>query len=320
MPSKSISPTGCLSSEDAALFYKLWMGLLDYVNRKHKIEPSLGRLITPAGLDIKKLLPIREKIWGNVGIIDEYTAYEKKTLSADEMAILKGWKNMVRGDFIVMKHLKKHSIFMTNDSSPLIYGVVGIMSTWEEMVPKDILPTTVQCVLLPFKEVILYDGIIKGGNVRFGPSYSKSFNDAYRASKALYGIITTFENLDDVLAKYDAGTKRRKHILDDILVDTYDEDAQISAWHDYFEDKLSFPFEAVCEKQLICSPLLPGEKLTVTGLVKFADSGENIVIMIEWQNRKFAIPLEQISTVDTSAVFSEAIEDWKYWVAAGYFC
>ncbi len=311
---------GRLSDEDAALFYKLWMGLLDYVNQAYDVDKSLDKLTSPAGLDIRKLMPIRDKLWSENTAIDEYVFNNKGRLSNEEVSILKGWKNAVHGDFIVMKHLKKHSVLMTNDASPLLYGAIGIMSAWEEMIPKDMLPTPVNCALMPFKGEIIYDSFLRGGNIRYGSGYKKSFNDAFCASKALYGIITSFADLDKILTQHTAGNARRKRILDEILVDTYDEHEQISAWHCYLEDKIKFPFEAVCDKQMIRSPLQIGEQVTATGLAKKNDCGEGIVIIINWLDRRFAVPLEQLKPTDTNADFYEAVEDWKYWVTAGHFC
>ena len=62
--------------------------------------------------------------------IDEYINAEKDSLAAGEVAIIKGWKNAVCGDFIIMKHLKKYSVLMTNEPSPLLYGTIRIMSKW----------------------------------------------------------------------------------------------------------------------------------------------------------------------------------------------
>ena len=320
MPTKTNPFAGRLSDEDAALFYKLWLGLLDYVNRIHKIDTSLGKLISPSGLDIKKLLPIRDKLWEDVSVIDEYINAEKDSLAADEVAIIEGWKSAISGDFIVMKHLKKYSALMTNEPSPLLYGVLGIMGTWEAMISKDRLPTIVNCALLPFKGAIVYDSFVRGGNIKYGSGYKQSFNNTYRSSKEQYGIIEDFENLDEILARHAVGSARRERILNEIIVDTYDEYEQISAWHCYLKDNINFPFEAVCEKQTIRSPLRVGEQLVATSLAKIGDCNEGIVIIIKWQGREFGVPLEQLKPLDDNADFGEAMEDWKYWVSSGHFC
>ena len=319
MPTKSTIVPGRLSDEDAVLFYKLWMGLLDYVNRKHSIDASLGKIISPKGMDINRLLPIRDRLWESESFIDEYIVAAKKALSADEITILEGWKKPICGKFLVMKHLKKYSVLMTHDSTPLLYGVVGIYSTLDEMIPKERLPVAVSSALIPFKGRIMYDSFFRGGNVSFGSSYKKSFNEAYRSSKAQYGIIESLDDVDEILSKHAADSIRKERIQNEILVDTYGEHEEMSAWHCCLKDNLIFPFEAICEKQMTRSPLNSGEKVTVIGLAKMNDCHGGIAVMIKWQDRKFAVPLEQLRPIDSAVDFGEAIEDWKYWISTGYY-
>jgi len=319
MPPQVNSLSGRLSEADAALFYKLWMGLLDYVNCKFQIDNSLGKLLSPRGLDIEKLLPIRDKLWTDIVLIDEYIENEKKSLSNDEITILRGWKTAVCDKFIVMKHLKKYSVLMTSEQSPLLFGTIGIMSTWEELVPTEMLPVMIDCVLIPFRNEIIYDSFLLGGNIRFGSSYKKSFNNAYRASKELYGIIMNFDNLDETRVRRAVATSRRKRILNDVLAEVREERQMISAWHKYLENAFKFPFEAVCKKQLVRSPLEIGEQVVVANLAKVKDCGEGIAVVIEWHGRKFAVPLEQLGAADPTMYFTEALEDWKYWITADCF-
>ena len=318
MPEK-IQSTGCLSADDAALFYKLWIGLLDYVNSVYGVNKKLGRITSPAGLEISSLLPIRDKLWGERTAISEYIFNNKNRLTEEETDILKGWKNAVAGDFILMKHLKKHTVLMTNEPAPLLYGAEGIMSTWEEMIPKDRLPTVINTVLIPFKGKIIYDSIVRGGNIRYGAGYQKGLNESYRSAKSQYGIITSFDELGGLLEKHASDSQRRQRISDEILVDAYDEYEQISAWNCYLEDALVFPFEALCEKEMIRSPLRIDEQVTAVKLADVDDCCEGIMVIIKWQDRKFAVPLEQLKPVNPDVSFAESIEDWKYWLATGCF-
>ena len=85
------------------------------------------------------------------------------------------------------------------------------------------------------------------------------------------------------------------------------------------KDAIAFPIEAVCEKQMIQSPLRVGEQVTAINLAKINDCNERIMIIIKWQDREFAVPLEQLKPIDAGADFCDAVEDWKYWVSAGRF-
>ncbi len=309
---------GRLSDDDAQLFYRLWLGLLDYVNRKHKIDKTIGRLSSPKGLDIRRLIPIREKLLRDASAIDEYIALNA-CLNDEEKVILSGWKKAVENDFIIMKHFKKHSVLMTIERTPLLYGVVGIYSTWGEMVPKEILPTTVRTVLLPFNGRVIYDGIIQNDKIRYGGGYKKSFNAAYHCAKNGYGIIESFDGIDDILESRALDNKRRNRILDEILSCTYDEDDRADAWYCYLKERSSFPLEAVCTKRIIRSPLQTDERVTVIGIPGKKECHGDMVVVIQWRDREFAVPLEQLKPVNATEKSAEAIGDWQYWLAMGCF-
>jgi hypothetical protein len=102
-------------------------------------------------------------------------------------------------------------------------------------------------------------------------------------------------------------------LTDAILTNAYDERSVNSAWQRYLKVNLQFPFDAVCTQQQTRSPLLPGERITATGLEK--DDGHGTAAVIQWQDRIFSVPLEQLRPIDTDEVTSEAAGDWAYWCA-----
>jgi hypothetical protein len=53
------------------------------------------------------------------------------------------------------------------------------------------LPVHTKTVLLPFKDRIVYDGLLESYNLSFGPGIRRSLNDDYRQAKRNYGIITS---------------------------------------------------------------------------------------------------------------------------------
>lgn len=63
--------------------------------------------------------------------------------------MIASWKDRVNGKFILLKHLKKHSVFMSDDA----YGVLGIFTPLATMFPD--VPMFVEAVLVPFRGVPL---------------------------------------------------------------------------------------------------------------------------------------------------------------------
>jgi len=43
-----------------------------------------------------------------------------------------------------------------------------------------------------------------------------------------------------------------------------------------------------------------------------------MLVLIRWQGRRMAVPLSQLTALDTDESTTEAIGDWHYWVSQGY--
>jgi hypothetical protein len=176
-----------LQQNEVKIFFKNWLGLLAFVNDKHNLVKGFGHPKKPLGLKIDNITILKTKLWENVGIIDEYINEEKK-LSKYDIQILKGWKDKVNGPFMVVRHLKKYSVFMNEKK---LYGVIGISNPISEMMPDNMLPIMVKTVLLPFNSQIIYDSTFGVDNVEIGPNMRKSFNESYSEIKKKKGIIST---------------------------------------------------------------------------------------------------------------------------------
>jgi hypothetical protein len=115
---------------------------------------------------------------------------------------------------------------------------------------------------------------------------------------------------------------REERIDYEIVVDAYDEYERVAGWHCHLDDKMSFPFEATAVKELKVSPLKKGETVTVLSMADQDDCEGGMLVQVRWNDREFAVPLEQIRPMSVENEFDEdtleAIEDWCYWVDMGY--
>ena len=64
----------------------------------------------------------------------------------------------------------------------------------------------VQTVLLPFKDQIVYDGLLTSYSISFGPGIRRSLNESFKEAKARHGIVTSLPMSDRPMAP----RKRRK--------------------------------------------------------------------------------------------------------------
>ena len=181
-----------LIQSEITLFYKIWCELIWGVNEKHEIVPKFKKPVYNGERQItqKPFIAVREKLWENPQMIDDFLqANEFGGLTETEHGILKDWRNnFIKGEFIVVKHLKPYSVFMTFDDPAKLYGVCGISNPIKETLPYE-LPCMVNAVLLPFKGKIIYDSLIGTYSVSFGKGYRSSIKAAYEEAKETAGII-----------------------------------------------------------------------------------------------------------------------------------
>jgi hypothetical protein len=180
-----------LSTEDARLYFKLMWDLQFYVNQQRQVLPDLDSVTAYVRLPSTEKMKVREALWENPGLIDAYVAANPDALSPAELDIVGRWKRFVAGTFQVFRYLKKHTIFIGEDSQ--VYGVLALQDSLEEMFYGRPLPIMVQAVLLPFRGKIIYDGLLHIYSIRFGGGIRSSLNEDYMAAKQNKRIITTLE-------------------------------------------------------------------------------------------------------------------------------
>ncbi len=111
---------------------------------------------------------------------------------------------------------------------------------------------------------------------------------------------------------------REERITMEIIVDAYNESEVRTGWSCYLENTLAFPFEAECVEARKTSPLQPGERVTVLGMLNDEEGGlGEIMVEVEWQGRTMGVPLMQIRGIGVDEKTAEAIADWHYWAMQG---
>jgi len=179
-----------LSEEDGELFYKLWFPLLNYVNKKKKVNPALHKIERSSSLNINDVKEVANVLWDDTSLIDEYLD-EHKEIEGIEREIISGWKRRICGMFILVKHLRKGSILIFSETEE-VYQAVGIVSSWKEMFFFDSLPVFIEATLIPFKSVIISDGLIARHNICIGSNLTASFKEVYMNAKKSGKIHSTF--------------------------------------------------------------------------------------------------------------------------------
>lgn len=180
-----------LKENESETFYKLFMSLLEYTNKKFKIDEDIPALRTPKDAEPSKLLPIRNKLWEDNTVIDEYIGDNTELLSDNEKQILSGWKKRISRNFTILKHKEQHTVFLDSEGDKsFLYGVIGIQYPLSKLIPALKLPLNASVVLLPFGDKIIYDGFILLSEVQFGGQALDGLNELCYEIEKNDGIIT----------------------------------------------------------------------------------------------------------------------------------
>jgi len=257
-----------VSYDEGVLFYKLYAALLSFVNETLKVVPERLDSREYSSLPPKTRLAVRDAFFEHRELLDQFLQKDPAGLSADELAIVAGWKHAVVGQFYVFRYLASYTVFLTSGSNPnKAYGVLALADSFEDVIGP-YLPRLVHAVLLPFQGQIIYDGLLSGHNITFGGGVKRMLNEEYRRAKETFGIITFLPEGTTAKSKRPkkvAGSTQAKDILNVIVQMT---DA-------FCKEHLNEEYAEVCRKlagvlaRKRPSPLLRGKPETwASGIVR----------------------------------------------------
>jgi hypothetical protein len=169
-----------LADDDAALFYRASGALLTWVNDRRRVVPSSERPTPEQPLDGERAVQIRDVLWADDDLREQFLVEGAGVLAAAERELIASWKHRVSGTFVFYNHLSGHSTFMGDAAC----GVRGIYTPLSVMFPS--VPIYVTAVLMPFRDVIIIDGLVTAPSVQisFGPGVRRMFKEQYNAARA----------------------------------------------------------------------------------------------------------------------------------------
>lgn len=183
-----------LSETEYRQFFNLQKRLLYYVGQKKKLIAET--IIFDAFLDfsVNEIYPIRNTLYENINLIDDFIKDNSANLSEEEKDIIKGFKHFRKGTFHIVKYTKKEAHFF---GKKYVYGVHALSDPFQNFWNSSDLPTMIDTVLLPFKGKIVYDGLLSGYRIRFGKGMRDSIKNDYALAEGKYGIITELPEVID---------------------------------------------------------------------------------------------------------------------------
>jgi hypothetical protein len=174
-----------LSVDDVKLFYELLWALQFYVDQRLKIVATARSAKECSDYSQEQKFAIREALFSHPELITAYVTENPDKLTQEKLDIVQEWQYFVADDFYIERYLKGHAIFISKQ----VYGVLGLVDSFEDMYPKQYLPLYVKAILLPFKNTIVYDGLLQSYNIHFGSGIRKRLKEQYMKAKQQGTII-----------------------------------------------------------------------------------------------------------------------------------
>ncbi|NLI78595.1 MAG: hypothetical protein GX442_19405 [Candidatus Riflebacteria bacterium] len=177
-----------LSPPDAKRFWKLMHSVLLWVNRRHGLAPGVETPQAFKGLPDDRKFRIRRTLFDDLDGLAQYVAANPDGFPPEDLEIVRSWRNRVEGKFFVERFLRKHAIFIDRQD---VYGVVGLIDPIEDLLAGFPKPAYVSAILLPFKGLIVIDGLLEPHFVSVGGGIRRSLAETYRRATLNGRIITS---------------------------------------------------------------------------------------------------------------------------------
>jgi hypothetical protein len=171
-------------------FINLYHALLYYTGQVRDILPSEMTYDEFIDEPLATKAECRDPIYEPTPVFDDFLEDQGDALTQKQQKTVREWKRFVRGTFVVLRHLKKHTVFLNTIEPVKAYAVLSLTTDLPEMIPDYALPVLIETVLLPYQGVIIYDGIVFGGNVLIGPNMTREMKAEYSAIKKAKQVIS----------------------------------------------------------------------------------------------------------------------------------
>lgn len=260
-----------LSIDDACLFFKLHRALMFFVNDRRGVLPD--KLSSPEEFSTQApeaRHKVRDALTDNVDLIESFVDQNPFGFSEEEIDLVLSWRHLVAGSFFIYRELQRHTVFLVAGEQPIAYGVVALTQSFEELIGPN-LPVMTKTVLLPFRDKIIYDGLLAGPGVSlsFGSGIRRMFKESYDRAKDRYGIVTSLPVIElPASAKKTPKTRKRspkKRPLQDVQEV---QDVIVGLIDEFCRDHLNDEYAMLCRKlteklaRKRPSPLLGGKPNT----------------------------------------------------------
>lgn len=170
-----------LSRQETERFYGIWLPLLHYVNVQRQLVARVPLVPGADAISPTDAGQLRQELWKDDALREGFIAENPARLSDADLEMVASWRYRVAGQFYILRYLKKYAIFLTREDPPQAYGVLGLVSPIQEIIPMPP-PVLVDAVLLPFEDRIIYDSLLMPYRLMFGAGIRRKWSRSIRVT------------------------------------------------------------------------------------------------------------------------------------------
>ena len=177
--------------EESSLFFRLYPSVIGFVAKRAGGIAGINDANTFKSASNADRIEARDHFLDHIQLISEYIDENPDEFRDSELGHITTWSHFLRGKFIIERNLKKYTVFLSDGSPSRAYGVLGLRDEIVDLISQ-LLPVYVTAVLLPWKGVIVCDGLLEAYSLSFGRGIKSGLRDTYLEAKAS-GIITSLD-------------------------------------------------------------------------------------------------------------------------------
>lgn len=216
-----------LNDEQVNRFFDTMDSLLYYVNERFNVVDGFTLDFEHPLDDVKGSL-VAHTLWENVEVIDDFVRDNPHGLSKRCLETAKTWKTALSGYYALVRYQSGRAMLMGDAG---VFSVCGVTYELEgEIGPA---PAYVEMVLIPFDDVIIYDGFLQAYDVEGSPSELQRIQDEFE-DRCAGGIAVSSADFMRLAKTYLEAERNRE--LDALLADVareslHDPDAIPEGFH-----------------------------------------------------------------------------------------
>lgn len=199
-----------LDDEQCMRFFDTMDALLYYVNERFRVVEDFTLNINGAIDDMKAAIVARA-LWDNVEVIDVFIEDNPARLPDADLRLAASWKDALPGMYTVVRYQNGQAIMMSDVG---LFAVSGVSEELEHEIGPA--PAYAELVLLPFEDVIVYDGFLQAYSPSGKRDELQAIQDEFE-NRCSEGIVSDAEGFKKV-ARAHLNAKRETE-LDALLAD-----------------------------------------------------------------------------------------------------